>query len=208
MSPPYNIIYADFPWPYNPRNNPHGTLFGGGAPGNYATMDFREIAQFPLEKIAAKNCALFLWATWPLSIEPVLSYLLEGWGFKYRTLGFIWIKLNKKQMKVILQEKYREMTPDQLFGLFNAMVFKGPGYYTMANSEPCLLAVRGRMEPVDKGVGQVILYPRVFKGSKHSSKPPIVRDRIVQLFGDLPRVELFARAVVPGWDGWGKEYPK
>jgi len=37
----------------------------------------------------------------------------------------------------------------------------------------------------------------------HSVKPPVVRDRIVQLFGDLPRIELFGRQETPGWDAAG-----
>jgi N6-adenosine-specific RNA methylase IME4 len=33
----------------------------------------------------------------------------------------------------------------------------------------------------------------------HSAKPPEVRDRLVALLGDVPRVELFAREAAPGW---------
>ena len=40
---------------------------------------------------------------------------------------------------------------------------------------------------------------------EHSKKPDAVRDRIVALMGDLPRVELFARQDTPGWDIWGNE---
>ena len=36
-------------------------------------------------------------------------------------------------------------------------------------------------------------------------KPAETRDRIVQLTGDVPRVELFARQKTPGWDTWGNE---
>lgn len=32
-----------------------------------------------------------------------------------------------------------------------------------------------------------------------------VRDKIVKLMGDQPRVELFARQQTPGWDVWGNE---
>jgi len=39
----------------------------------------------------------------------------------------------------------------------------------------------------------------------HSVKPGETRDRIVQLMGDLPRIELFARQKVEGWDCWGNE---
>ena len=39
----------------------------------------------------------------------------------------------------------------------------------------------------------------------HSKKPDEAREKIVALMGDLPRVELFARQRVPGWDAWGNE---
>ena len=37
----------------------------------------------------------------------------------------------------------------------------------------------------------------------HSKKPAETRDRIVKLMGDIPRVELFARQKVEGWDAMG-----
>ena len=40
---------------------------------------------------------------------------------------------------------------------------------------------------------------------EHSKKPAIVRDKIVELMGDLPRIELFAREKTDGWDVWGNE---
>ena len=61
-------------------------------------------------------------------------------------------------------------------------LFIGMGNWTRANNEICLLAIR-----------------------EHSRKPDCVRDRIVQLCGDLPRIELFARQRVDGWDSWGDE---
>jgi N6-adenosine-specific RNA methylase IME4 len=40
---------------------------------------------------------------------------------------------------------------------------------------------------------------------EHSRKPDEARDRIVQLWGDVPRIELFARESSPGWDTWGNQ---
>ena len=40
---------------------------------------------------------------------------------------------------------------------------------------------------------------------RHSKKPDCVRDKIVELCGDLPRIELFARQKTPGWVTWGNE---
>ncbi|MFA5646648.1 MAG: MT-A70 family methyltransferase, partial [Candidatus Ratteibacteria bacterium] len=54
---------------------------------------------------------------------------------------------------------------------------------------------------VSNKVSSVIISPR----REHSRKPDEVRDKIVELFGDLPRIELFARQKTPGWDVWGNE---
>jgi N6-adenosine-specific RNA methylase IME4 len=59
--------------------------------------------------------------------------------------------------------------------------------------------MRGHIKSADKTVPQVVMHPRI----GHSVKPPVVRERIVQLFGDLPRIELFARQRVEGWDAAG-----
>ena len=100
-------------------------------------------------------------------------------GFTYKTCGFSWIKKNKKA--------------DSLFW--------GLGYWTRANNEICLLGTKGKPKRVSKGVHQVV----IDKISSHSKKPDIVRDRIVELCGDVPRIELFARQRYEGWDSWGNE---
>jgi N6-adenosine-specific RNA methylase IME4 len=75
----------------------------------------------------------------------------------------------------------------------------GMGWYTSANAEVCLLAKKGKPKVLDHSVKQVIESVR----EKHSKKPDEVRDRIVRLCGDLPRIELFAREKADGWDSWG-----
>jgi len=77
----------------------------------------------------------------------------------------------------------------------------GMGHWTRGNTEDCLFAVRGKPKPVNHGVRQFIEAPR----GKHSEKPPEARERLVLLMGDVPRIELFAREAVPGWDVWGLE---
>ena len=81
----------------------------------------------------------------------------------------------------------------------NGKPFFGIGHYTKSNAEVCLLAIRGRPKVVSNYVSSVIISPR----EEHSKKPDEARDRIVQLCGDLPRIELFARQRVSGWDCWG-----
>jgi N6-adenosine-specific RNA methylase IME4 len=54
---------------------------------------------------------------------------------------------------------------------------------------------------------QHVFAPKPRRG-EHSRKPAVIRDLIVELLGDRPKIELFARERVPGWDGWGDEYPR
>ncbi len=172
----YNIIYADPPWFYNKRKN-LDKRFGKGAAGHYNVMKFEDIAALPIKDIAATNSALFLWVTFPNLIEGV--ELFEKWGFRYSTLGFSWIKTNPK----------------------NGKPFFGIGYYAKSNCEVCLMGVKGKMKPVNNTVSSCIIAPR----REHSRKPDEARNRIVKLFGDIPRIELFARQYADGWDCWGNE---
>ncbi len=65
----------------------------------------------------------------------------------------------------------------------------------------CLIATKGKPKRISSKVHQVI----EDKIREHSRKPDITRTRIVELCGDLPRIELFARQKVDGWDYWGNE---
>lgn len=135
----------------------------------------------PVNNLADDNCALFLWATTP-KIDIAIN-VLKAWGFRYCNFAFVWLKINSKK----------------------GNWFAGPGNYTMSNVEVVLLGMKESLQVVDKSVKQLIIEPR----RKHSQKPDEVRIRIVKLFGDLPRIELFARDSLPkGWDGWGLEYKK
>ena len=50
-------------------------------------------------------------------------------------------------------------------------------------------------------IHQVIISPV----EEHSKKLDITRERIIQLIGDAPRIELFARNEYESWDCWGNE---
>ena len=84
----YNIIYADPPWRYEQRKIP------GGAEQHYPTMTLDDICNLPVEQLADKNCALFLWTTFPKLKEAF--QVIDAWGFQYRTLAFLWLKQNRK----------------------------------------------------------------------------------------------------------------
>lgn len=122
------------------------------------------------------NCVLFLWAVCPQLNEAL--QVVKSWGFEFKTVAFVWVKTNK-----------------------NGTPFTGMGYWTRANAEICLLATKGKISRVSKSVKQIILSHK----QEHSKKPNEVRHRIVELLGDLPRIELFARQKTSGWDVWGNE---
>ena len=77
----------------------------------------------------------------------------------------------------------------------------GLGKYTISNAEYCLIARKGKYWRNARNVKQIVQYPKTI----HSAKPPEIRDRIVSLCGNLPRVELFARDLCNGWDSIGNE---
>ena len=92
----YNIIYADPAWSYNDKRDKHKRLCGG-ATVHYETMPMQDIYDLPVESIADENCYLFLWVTFPLLNEAIKTF--EKWGFTYKTIGFNWVKTNKKNGK-------------------------------------------------------------------------------------------------------------
>jgi len=170
----YQIIYADPPWSYKVWSKKTG--LGRSAESHYKTMGKKSIQNLPIRGITEKNAVLFLWVTAPCLLEGI--ELIRKWGFEYKTIGFNWVKRNKKA--------------DSWFW--------GMGYYSRANTELCLLATKGKpLKRVSKSVHQVI-DDRIMK---HSQKPNTVRKRIVELFGDIPRIELFAREKTEGWDALG-----
>ena len=174
MNKKYQIIYADPPWEY-PKTGGI-THSRGMAKQFYQTMSAESICSLPISLITTENCALFLWATFPNL--PIALQVIERWGFIYHGLGFEWIK--------------KTVTGKDFFGM---------GYWTRANSEPCLLAFKGKMKPLRHNLRQIV----EAEVSEHSRKPEIIRQLIVSLVGDLPRIELFARQRVDGWDCWGNE---
>jgi site-specific DNA-methyltransferase (adenine-specific) len=179
----YRVLYADPCWSY--RNGGRGA-----ASKQYATMPDAALARLPVGRLGAKDSVMFMWGTWPTL--PVNLATMAAWDYEYKTLGFLWVKTNEKAG-----------TP-----------FWGGGFWTRSNSEFCLLGVRGDIRRISASVHQLVetweeqgnLVLRAPVG-KHSAKPPEVRDRIVKLMGDVPRIELFARERVPFWDCHGDQIP-
>ena len=171
----YEIVYADPPWRFYTYSDKGK---GRSVEKHYPTMEKSALQALPVKDIIAKNSILFLWVTAPCLIEGL--ELIKAWGFTYKTVAFTWVKQNKKS--------------DSLF--------MGLGYYTRANAEYCLIATKGKvLKRQSRSVSSVILSHI----QRHSQKPREARDRIVELFGNRPRIELFAREKADGWDCWGNE---
>jgi N6-adenosine-specific RNA methylase IME4 len=193
----YDIIYADPPWEYSNKRN-CDPKYGGIT---YETMEDQKIKELNIAGLANKDCALFLWGTWPKL--PSCLDVMKTWGFRYTTCAFVWLKLNPK----------------------SPGIYSGLGSWTNSNTEFCLLGKRGSPKREAKNVKQVLTSTYGFSPweldtgftelgetevivahrGRHSAKPPEVRERIVQLIGDKPRIELFAREPCPGWTSIGKE---
>ncbi len=179
----YPIIYADPAWQFkNYSDKWHKDREESRWVGNqYSCMTFEDMCKIPVKEISAEDCVCLMWVTFPKLKEGIA--LLEAWGFTYKTMAFTWIKKNKKANTN----------------------FWGMGFYTRANPEICILGTKGKVLPrLSHSVHSVIESPI----REHSRKPDEVRDKIVELFGDLPRIELFAREKVDGWDAWGDEINK
>lgn len=143
----------------------------------YNVASIKDISNLNVNEIADKDCILFLWITFP-KINEVFD-VIKSWGFEYKTVGFTWIKKNK----------------------VSGTNFWGMGRWTRANAEVCLICTKGKPKRISAGVHSVI----ESKIEQHSQKPAIVRDKIIELVGDLPKIELFARQKIDGWDCWGNE---
>ena len=101
---------------------------GRSAESHYPTMCIEDIKALPVGELAAKDCALFLWITFPCLCEAL--EVLTAWGFSYKTVAFVWVKQNRR----------------------NDDLFTGMGYWTRANAEICILATKGHPKRVDAGV--------------------------------------------------------
>lgn len=180
----YQIIYADPPWSYKDKLGNKANL--GAASGSYNTQDLDWIKKFPVNELSDVNCALFMWAVNPLL--PDAFEVLKAWGFKYKTVAFIWTKRTN-----------------------HGNFVHNMGRWTMGNTEMVLLATKGKPQRIRKDVKQLVISER----KEHSKKPDIIRKLIVDLMGDLPRIELFARGDkkkdmfdfnrFEGWDTFGNE---
>jgi N6-adenosine-specific RNA methylase IME4 len=176
----YRVIYCDPAWQFSNRNT--GGSMTSSAEAHYTVTSVKDMAALPVANLADDHCLLVMW--WVGSMPQEAIDLCRAWGFRLVNMnGFVWRKLTKKQ---------------------GIPVF-GMGHATRAGSESALIGVRGKLGQLikDKSVRSVI-EARV---GRHSEKPHAFREAIEKLCGDVPRVELFARAAATGWDCWGDQAP-
>lgn len=181
----YSAILADPPWSYRM----HSEKGHGKSPeAHYSTMGTAEIAELPVAQLAAPDCYLFMWSTWPHL--PQAMHVMRSWGFDYVT-GGSWTKRTK-----------------------NWAVAMGTGYVLRSASEPFLIGKIGAPAVASRSERGVILAPDDVPDSieslrrEHSRKPVEMREMIDRL---LPRgffCELFGRESWAGHDVWGNQIDK
>jgi N6-adenosine-specific RNA methylase IME4 len=171
----YQLIYADPPWHFRVHSEKGE---GRSAIQHYSVMSLEDIENMPIKEISEDNSVCLMWV-----IDPMIEQgyqVMRAWGFTPKTVGFYWVKQNIK----------------------SEGFFTGLGYYTRANPEQCILGTRGKGLPrKDKGVKRLIVAPR----GRHSAKPIEAYERIERLFGNVSRVELFARNSRQGWSAFGNQ---
>ncbi|HEY5257506.1 MAG TPA: MT-A70 family methyltransferase [Candidatus Baltobacteraceae bacterium] len=177
----YDIAYIDPPWFY------YGSAIKDAAAAkHYPLMSPDDLAALDVRALLNKRAVAFVWATCP-RLNFAID-LIARWGLHYRGVAYVWVKTNRAG-KIIAGQGV-------------------PPTFTKPTTELLLAATTmrtGRPFPIrNLAQAQVVLHPR----GEHSEKPAIFREHIESLCGDRPRVELFARSVVPGWDAWGAEVGK
>lgn len=176
----YRVVLADPPWAY------YGSPDKPQAAGkHYPCIPTADICALPVAEHVQHPAACFLWATGPKLPDAI--EVMRAWGFHYRGIAYVWVKTAN-----------------------DGRIIHGQGVrptFTKPTTELVLVGatqLRGRPLPLlTEGQAQVVLAPR--PGNRHSAKPPVIRERIVELLGNVPRIELFARDTAPGWDAWGNE---
>ncbi|ECK7391383.1 DNA methyltransferase [Salmonella enterica subsp. enterica] len=193
----YQLIYVDPPWQYGNK------ISNGAAVNHYNTLSLTELQRLPVWSLADENAVLAMWYTGTHVSEAIA--LAEAWEFRVRTMkAFTWVKLNQyaeQRFNTALQAGDL-IDFNDLLTMLNRETRMNGGNHTRANTEDVLIATRGSgLERASASIKQVV-YSCL---GAHSEKPWEVRYRLEQLYGDVSRIELFARDIWPGWDRWGNE---
>jgi len=174
----YKIVYADPPWEH--YGDPNKDAACGK---HYETMTHDELKSIPFRDIMYKRSVLFCWL-----VLPRLDFCFDianHWGLYYRGVTKIWIKVRKYDGGVIHGQGPRPTFTKNNSEILTAWTTnkRGRTHKLLSEKEP-----------------QVVFEPRT---DMHSEKPDVFRDSIVDLLGDLKRIEIFATKKVSGWDAYG-----
>jgi len=179
----FDIVYADPPW--------GGYTSFGTAKIDYKTMSTEELLALPVRQWMGKRCLMFVWVTAPLLFGQQAT-VIQGWceqhKLTYQGMPYVWIKTTKNGKPIGASgPRPRLVKPVTEFVVALSTVKSGRTFPLLTESQKqCVFAPKPRT---------------------HSRKPHRVRELIVELLGDRPRIELFAREKIEGWSGWGDEYP-
>lgn len=169
---PFSAIYADPAWTFKTRS---AKGEGKSPQQHYSCMTLDEIKALPVASVAAKDCALFLWATWPMLLQAIDT--LDAWGFDYKS-GGSWAKQSKSGRKWQF----------------------GTGFIFRSASEVLLVGTRGNPKWMSKSVRNLWVAPV----REHSRKPDQVAEDIERMI-DGPKLEMFCRTHRQGWSAWGNQ---
>lgn len=175
----FKLLYVDPPWKFSNKNT--GGSMKSGADAQYPTMTIEQLKALDVPSICEDNCLLVMW--WVGSQPQEAIDLCQAWGFTIKNMnGFVWNKLTK-----------------------HGLPYFGMGFYTRAGSESAIIAARGKASNLIMNHSVRAVESRPV--GRHSAKPAVFRKECVQLMGNVPRLEMFARQSVPGWSSWGDEVP-
>lgn len=193
MSKKYQLIYADPPWAFSNQNT--GGSIKSSAQAKYTVTSTEDLKRLDVGSIADDNCVLVMWYVGAMPQDAI--DLVKSWGFTLKNMnGFVWNKLT-----------------------VNNNPFFGMGFWSRAGSESAIIAVKGKPTPACRSVRAVgnydpesldevlahLCYVGAYQNIRHSQKPDEFRDKCVELMGDVPRLEMFARTKTKGWDVFGNE---
>ena len=178
----YKVIVVDPPWNQG-KTGLRKVRPNQGKTLSYSTMTKEELLQLPINDWSSDNCFLWLWATNSKDKntgEPILKIAFE----LMEHWGFIYytiITWNKK-------------TGPCPFGPYQII------------TEHCLFGYKGKVHFSRNSLGK---FQTCFTeiSTRHSEKPSSFYNQIAQYF-DGPRLDVFARQIRYGYDGWGDEYPQ
>ena len=178
----YGKILIDPPWSYQ-LWSPKG--YDKSPEAHYPTMTIGELSQMPVRDLAAPDCLMWMWSTWP-HLKKAME-LMAALGWTYKT-GGSWHKLTRTGKSAV-----------------------GGGFIFRSSTEPFLIGTIGAPQYRSRAVRNVIVTEADFPTGidalrrEHSRKPPEARQALDELLPDVPGCELFAREPWPGNDVWGAE---